>query len=83
MDESDSVIKQFATGLGTSSAIRDSADSILKHEREIRTGKQPSRQLEAKLREERRKRMAAVSDEAMDDMNVLTEKIARSRTVAQ
>jgi hypothetical protein len=82
-DESDSVIKQFATSLGTSSTVRDSADSILKHEREIRTGKQPSRQLEVKLREERQKRVAAVSDEAMDDMNVLTEKIARSRTVVQ
>jgi hypothetical protein len=82
-DESDSVIKQFATSLGTSSTVRDSADSILKHKREIRTGKQPSRQLEANLREQRRKRMAAVSDEAMDDMNVLTEKIARSRTVVQ
>jgi hypothetical protein len=37
-DESDSVIKQFATSLGTSSTLRESADSILKHERDIRTG---------------------------------------------
>ena len=82
-DEADREIKAIATGDGSPPAIRDFASSILKHERELGTGKQPSRQLETKLRRDRQERMAAVSDEAIDDMNQLTERIARARTLPQ
>jgi hypothetical protein len=82
-DESDRVIAQFASDASVDSKIREFARSIVKHEKEIGIGKSPSPAQELKLREQRRKRMQAISDEAMDDMNELTEKIAQARTVSQ
>ncbi|HWG22109.1 MAG TPA: hypothetical protein VG225_16385 [Terracidiphilus sp.] len=82
-DDADRAIRTLAADAQFSPAIRDFATWILKHEKEIGTGKHPSPGLEKKLRAERRARMAAVSDEAMDDMNEMTEKIAQARTLAK
>ncbi len=80
-DEADGTIRSIASGTEQSAAIRGFAGEIVKHEKDIGVGKSPSESTEKKLREERRLRMAAVSDEAMDDMYELTDKIARARTV--
>jgi hypothetical protein len=80
-DEADQAIRRVAYAGGSSKAIREMSQGILKHEKELGTGTNPSQELEAKYREERRLRMAAMSDEAMDDLDVLTGKIAEARTV--
>lgn len=82
-NDADRMIKAFAADSGSPSNSREFAQSILKHESEVGIGTQPSPELEAKYREERRLRMAGVSDEAMDDMNELTTKIARARTLSE
>ena len=78
-DSADKAIAAIGKNLGTDAKVKDLAASIMNHEREIGVGKQPSRQRENQYREERRKRMKGVSDEAMDDMNELTEQIACTR----
>ena len=79
-DDADRVIRSVAKDPGIGKTMRDFADMILKHERDLGVGSHPSRALEEKFREERRLRMAAVSDEAVDDMEDLTGKIAQTRT---
>lgn len=61
---------------------REFTTMVLKHERDLGLGSQPSRTIEAELREERRKRMFGLSDEAMDDLEDLTRKLANARTVS-
>jgi hypothetical protein len=78
-NEADRLLQSTATGSDSPREVQDFASTIVKHERELGVGKQPSRATEEKLREERRTRMFSVSDEAMDDMNELTSKIAQAR----
>jgi hypothetical protein len=80
-DEADGSLRSFATESNQPKAARDFAVKILQHERDLGLGKQPSRKAELDAREERRKRMFALSDEAMDDLEDLTAKIAKVRTV--
>lgn len=82
-NEADRLILAAANAQNSPKEIREFADTIVKHEKELGVGKQPSAATEAKVREERQKRMFAVSDEAMEDMNELTEKIARSRSLSK
>jgi hypothetical protein len=79
-DDADRMLRSVSKDPGASKTVRDFAEMILKHERDLGVGKNPSRALEIKFREQRRLRMAAVSDEAVDDMEDLTTKIAQSRS---
>jgi hypothetical protein len=79
-DEADREVER-AAGPDSSKEIREFAESILKHERELGVGKHPSHATEEKVREQRRKRMFAISDEAMDDLESLTRQIAQARTL--
>lgn len=80
-DAADRAIATVANGPRSDANSRHFAASVIQHEREIGVRKEPSRQLENKYRAERRERMKGVSDEAMDDMNELTTKIARARSI--
>jgi hypothetical protein len=80
-EEADRTIRSIADNANKPQPERDFARTILKHERELGLGNQPSHSVEVQLREERRKRMAGISDEAMDDLQDLTTKIARARTL--
>jgi hypothetical protein len=79
--ESDDYLRSFAADPNKLKAARDFTLTLLKHERDLGIGKEPSRETEMKAREERRKRMFGLSDEAMDDLEDFTAKIARARTV--
>jgi len=81
-DDADRAVRNVAAAGDSSKAVREFSQGILKHEKDLGTGSHPSSALEAQYREERRKRMAAVSDEAMDDLDVLTGKIAKARTLS-
>lgn len=82
-DEADAELRSIAENAATPAAERDFAKKALKHERDLGLGKRPSRETEIKVREERRKRMFGVSDEAMDDLEDLTVKIAQARTLSR
>jgi hypothetical protein len=79
--QSDRLIQSTAADVAVPMEVRDFAGTIVKHEKQLGIGRQPSKAAEAKLREERRTRMFAVSDEAMDDLDELTTKIAKARTL--
>jgi hypothetical protein len=81
-EDADRAIRSVASANDSSKAVREFSQGILRHEKELGTGTHPSTVVEAKLREERRLRMASVSDEAMDDLDVLTGKIAKARTLS-
>lgn len=82
-DEADRLIRSTAKKVGEPQETRDFANSILDHERKLGIGSHPSPTTESQLREERRKRMFGMSDEAIDDMDQLTEKIAKARTLSR
>ena len=81
-DEADRAISSFAIAPSSSAHVREFAQTIIKHEHELGVGTHPSSELEARFREERRVRMASVSDEAMDDLEILTGKIAKARSLS-
>jgi len=78
-DEADQAIRGTAANDGERKEIRDYATSIVEHERTLGIGSHPSMAAENQLREERRKRMFGMSDEAIDDADELTDKIAKAR----
>jgi hypothetical protein len=80
-DQADQAIRQVAANNTYSSKARDFAKLVLAHERKIGLGTAPAQTLEKKYREQRLLRMRAVSDEAMDDLDVLTKQIAQARTL--
>ena len=82
-DDADRAIRSVAGAATTPKEIHDFASVVIKREQAIGTGKRPSKENEASLREQRRKRMFAVSDEAIDDLDTLTEQIAQARTISR
>jgi hypothetical protein len=80
-DDADDYLRSFATDRNKLEAARDFTITLLKHEHDLGIGKEPSHEAELKAREDRRKRMFGLSDEAMDDLEDLTRKIARARTI--
>ena len=80
-DEADTELRSFAENAATPASQRDFVKKVEKHERDLGLGKRPSRETEIKVREERRKRMFSISDEAMDDLEELTGKIAQARSL--
>lgn len=82
-DEADAILRSIEKDQNASKVERDFTGTVVKHERELGLGKLPSRETELRAREERRKRMFAVSDEAMDDLEDLTRKIAQARIIPE
>jgi hypothetical protein len=80
-DDADRLLQTEAANSTSPREVQELARAIVKHEHDLGVGKQSSAANEAKFREERRTRMAAISDEAIDDMDELTAKIARARTI--
>jgi hypothetical protein len=78
-DDADRIIRSVAKDPKSSAVIREFASRIVEHERGVGVGTHPSRELESKFREQRRARMTGISDEAVDDMEELTGKIAQAR----
>jgi hypothetical protein len=81
-EDADTVIQSIGVDHSASPSIRKFVQSIQSHERELGVGAHPSPSEEARYREERRLRMASISDEAVDDMDELTGKIAKAREPA-
>jgi hypothetical protein len=81
-DEADNYLRSIAANANEPKAARDFTLTLLKHEHDLGIGRRSSREAELKAREDRRKRMFGLSDEAMDDLEDLTGKIAKARTVA-
>jgi hypothetical protein len=80
-DEADGYLRSISADSRKPKDERDFINMVLKHERELGIGKQPSHTREKELREKRRKRMFGLSDEAMDDLEELTRQIAQARTI--
>lgn len=78
-DDADASLRSIVANPNVSKDERDFTITVLKHERQLGMGKQPSRPREIEIREQRRRRMFGVSDEAMDDLEDLTQKLAQAR----
>jgi hypothetical protein len=78
-DDADLVIRSVAKNPKSSAAVKEFASRIVKHEGDLGVGTHPSPELESKFREQRRERMTGISDEAVDDLEELTGKIAQAR----
>ncbi len=78
-DEADAALKAISNDPAQPEAVRTQAKTFLEEERNSASGWLPVMGSVSAVREERRQRLKAVSDEAMDDVQSMTEKLSALR----
>jgi hypothetical protein len=78
-DESDAALTRIAADTNQPEAVRDEAKTLLAEARKTAKSVLPIRGTVLEIRAQRRKRLQAVSDEAIDDVQWMTRKIAQLR----